>query len=159
MTLICTAFGGRDEGESPDVLAVPVTPAFLETLGARQRLAQRLHREAGGESLDSLLFHESSPQWLTWSEELDELLQADAGQGWVLAEDDRIAIAESADATDLPHPVRTDCDFMQVWPDCFQFTCCLRNTDTAIESAMLYFDDLFAAAAQRTAAAPGRHAA
>jgi hypothetical protein len=53
---------------------------------------------------------------------------------------------------------RTDCDFMQVWPERFQFTCRLRNTDTTLESPMLYFDEFYIAAGQATPAAPGRHA-
>jgi hypothetical protein len=149
MLLICNAYGGTEEGENADFVAVSVTPDFLETLRARQRLAQPLRCEAGVGDLDSLLFREASPQWLSWSEDLEELLHVAEATGWTLAGDDRIAVAESADVTDLAHAVRTDCDFVRVWPERFQFTCCLRNTDTAIQSAMLYFDDFFTAAACR----------
>jgi hypothetical protein len=55
--------------------------------------------------------------------------------------------------------VRTDCEFLQVWPERFRFTCCLRNADTAINGAMLYFDDFFTAAARRMPALHGSIAA
>jgi hypothetical protein len=159
MLLICNAYGGTDEGDGADFVAVLVTPAFLEALKARQRLAQRLHREAAAGDLDSLLFHETSPQWLSWSEDLEELLHAAEATGWVLAEDDRIAIADTDEDPDVPHPVRTDCDFLQVWPERFQIVCCLRNSDTRLQSAMLYFDDFFTAAVRQAPAAQRRHAA
>jgi hypothetical protein len=159
MMLICTVYGGTEEGDGADFVAVPVTPAFLESIRARQRLTKSLFGKAGADDLDSLLFHEDSPQWLSWSEDLEELLHVAEATGWVLAEDGRIAVAASADAPDLAHAVRTDCDFMQVWPERFQFVCCLRNSDIGIESAMLYFDDFFTAAARETPAVQGRQAA
>ena len=159
MMLVLNAYGGADEGEGADFVAVPVTPAFLQALKARQRLAQSLHGRDGAVDLDSLLFHECSPQWLTWTEELEELLHVTEATGWVLVEDRRIAIADSEADTDMPHAIRTDCDFVQVWPERFRFVCCRRNTDTALQSAMLYFDDFFTAAAREMPAASGRHAA
>ena len=159
MTLICTAYGGSDERPAIDAGLVPLTPAFMEILKARQQLTQRLLGAAGAETLDSLLFHESSPQWLSWSEALDEMLQAAEATGWALVDDHRLASAGLGSGTCQPPAVRTDCDFMQVWPERFQFTCRLRNTDTALESTMLYFDEFYTAAGQATPAAPGRHAA
>ena len=159
MMLICNTYGGTDEGDDADYVAVPLTPAFLESLRARRQLARDLRGSAGVEAPDSLLFDEISPQWLSWSEELEELLHVAEATGWTLAEDDRIAIAGTDEDPDLPHPVRTDCDFLQVWPARFQFICCLRNSDTRLQSAMLYFDDFFTAAAHLTPAAQRRHAA
>jgi hypothetical protein len=65
MLLICNAYGGTEEGENADFVAVPVTPEFLETLRARQRLARRIRGTDGAGDLDSLLYHETSPQWLS----------------------------------------------------------------------------------------------
>ena len=93
MLLICTAYGGSDERPAVDAGLVPLTPAFLEILKARQQLTQRLFATAGAETLDSLLFQESSPQWLGWSEELDEILQAAEATGWALVDDHRLASA------------------------------------------------------------------
>ncbi len=159
MTLICTAYGGSDERPAIDAGLVPLTPAFLEILKARQQLTQRLIGSAGAETLDSLLFHESSPQWLSWSEELDEMLQAAEATGWALIDDHCLASAGLGSDTCQVLAVRTDCDFMQVWPERFQITCRLHNADTALESTMLYFDEFYTAAGQATPAAPRRHAA
>jgi len=160
MILICSAYGGTDEGISPEAVAVPLTPAFLESMRARQRLTQSLLGRADAADLDSLIFRECSPQWLTWSDDLDEVLQAADATGWTLVEDCRVAAADPDVGTeDRSHAARTDCDFMQVWPECFQFACRLRNTDAALESAMLYFNDFFTAVAHRSAAAQGRQAA
>jgi hypothetical protein len=159
MMLICTACGGTDEGISPEAVAIPMTPSFLESMRARQRLTKGLFGNVGAETLDSLFFHESSPQWLSWSEELKETLQVAQATGWAVADDRNLTITDSASATGRSHAVRTDCDFVRVWPERFQFTCCLRNADTALESAMLYFDDLFTAVTSETPAASGRPAA
>jgi len=149
MTLVCKAYGGPEEGPSADALAVSLTPGFLQELRARQRLVQRLLGTDGAAPLDSVLFHEPGPVWFPWTEELEDVLQAAEAQGWTLT---------ARDLSAAPH-ISTDCEFLQVWPERCQFRCCLRNTGFDIESAVLYFDDLFAAAAQQLPAAPGRHAA
>ena len=110
MMLVLNAYGGADEGEGADFIAVLVTPAFMQALKARQRLAQSLHGRDGAVDLDSLLFHECSPQWLTWTEELEELLHVTEATGWVLLDEHRIAIADPAADTDLPRAIRTDCN-------------------------------------------------
>lgn len=149
MTLVCTAYGGPEEGPSPDALALPLTPEFLLALQARQRLLQRLSGTDGAGALDSVLFHESAPVWFSWAEALDDVLQAAEAQGWTL----------TPGGLPAEPGVRTDCEFLQVWPERFQFRCCLRNTDRTVTSAMLYFDDLFAAARQFLPAAEWRPAA
>jgi hypothetical protein len=159
MLLICNAYGGTDEGFSAEAVLVPLTPEFMQSLDKRRHMAQDLSGAACATGFDSLLFRESLPQWLSWSEELEETLQAAEAMGWAVVDDRCFPPADSASDADQPQAVRTDCDFMQVWPERFQFTCRLRNADTTLESAMLYFNDFFTAAALRTAAANGRHAA
>ena len=159
MTLVCRAYGSPEEGVSVDAAAVPLTPEFLQILRERQRLVGGAFRLQGAATLDSALFHEATPQWLSWSEDLEEVLKAAEATDWCLLEDGPIAIAESGDDADRTHAVRTDCEFIQVWPERFQFRCCLRNTDTPIQSAMLYFDDIFAAATHHAPAAQRRPAA
>lgn len=149
MTLVCKAYGGPEEGPSADALAMPLTPEFLQELLARQRLVQRLIGTAGADALDSVLFHEATPVWFPWTEDLEDVLEAAEALGWTLT-------ARDISAADR---VRIDCEFLQVWTERFQFRCCLRGTAFAIESAMLYFQDLFAAAAHVLPAAEWRRAA
>ena len=159
MMLICNAYGGTDEGVSAEAILVLLTPEFMQSLDRRRHMAQDLSGTACATGFDSLLFHESLPRWLAWSEELEEMLQAAEATGWAVVEDCCLPTADSASDNRQPQAVRTDCGLLQVWPERFQFTCRLRNADTALESAMLYFDDFFTAVALRTAAANGRHAA
>ena len=159
MLVICTAYGSTDEGPSAAAVSVSLTPEFMQSLHRRRRVAQDLSDTARVTGLDSLLFHEASPQWLSWSEELGQMMQAAEATGWTTAEEGYVPLANPDGDGDGAHPVRTDCGLLQVWPERFRFICCLHNTDSRIVSAMLYFDDFFTAAAQKTPAAQRRHAA
>ena len=128
-----------DALNGPDFVMVELSSAFVEMLGSRRALAQRLHDT--DTDFDSLAFRDTDSVWFTYFEEQDDVFSQVSRDGWAAVSSGLFVPPEQGDSG-WPALVKTDTERMQVWPSVFRFTCCIGNTEVAVRSESMTFQDL-----------------
>ncbi|MBT3380733.1 MAG: hypothetical protein HN742_26865 [Lentisphaerae bacterium] len=132
---------GVEALNGPDFMLAELTPEFLDELGRRRALVQRVRNV--DPAFDSLAFCAPYSLWFRYFEAQDELLNQASDNGWTVVASELFKLpAQDKDGRGVL--VRTETERIVLWRTGFRFTCCLKHAVEPICSMAVEYEDLHA---------------